>query len=244
MQLHSAIASRRTPNFFPGQTAAAAPNGVGQQIVYVPDASGFTSNVYRFIFTPDGTGGTINLNGVLSGAGIRSGTKIETVALPLGPFNDGALFLGYSDGGAIYKITNPATAPGTPVPTGKLFNSTGAISMAFNGNDLYISELGPPPIDGQFIKKGVVTVLMRASPSADNGGAVPVKRAIARLQTPQIIVENPGRLYHGSDGWKTGLSASSGRETLTQRSGRSGNYSGLLHGYSGTDCGRCTLIPA
>ena len=57
--------------FFPGQTAAAAPNALGQQIVYVPDASGFTSNVYRFIFTPDGTGGTVTLNGILSGAGIR-----------------------------------------------------------------------------------------------------------------------------------------------------------------------------
>jgi len=30
-------------NFFPGQTAAAAPNGLGQQIVYVPDASGVSS---------------------------------------------------------------------------------------------------------------------------------------------------------------------------------------------------------
>jgi hypothetical protein len=190
--------------FFPGQTAAAAPNGVGQQIVYVPDASGFTSNVYRFIFTPDGTGGTINLNGILSGAGIRSGTKVETVALPLGPFNDGALYLGYSDGGAIYKITNPATAPSTPLPTGKLFNSTGVISMAFQGNDLYLSELGPPPIDGQFIKKGVVTVIYKASPSANNGGATPVKRAIARLQTPQIIVENPGGFTMGPTGGRPG----------------------------------------
>jgi hypothetical protein len=83
---------------------------------------------------------------------------------------------------------------------GKDFNSTGVISMAFNGNDLYMSELGPPPIDGQFIKKGVVTVIMRASPSADNGGAVPVKRAIARLQTPQIIVENPGGFTMGPTG--------------------------------------------
>ena len=126
------------------------------------------------------------------------------MALPLGPFNDGALYLGYSDGGAIDKITNPATAPSAPLPMGKLFNSTGVISMAFQGNDLYLSELGPPPIDGQFIKKGVVTVIYKASPSANNGGATPVKRAIARLQTPQIIVENPGGFTMGPTGGRPG----------------------------------------
>ena len=187
-------------NFFPGQPAAAAPNGAGQQVVYVPDSSGVTSNIYRLIFTPDATGGTLALNGILAGAGSKKGTKIETVALPQGPTNDGALYIGYSDEGSIEKITNPATAPSATVLVGKAFNSTGVISMAFNGNDLYLSELGPPPIDGQFIKKGVVTVIMRASPSADNGGAVPVKRAIARLQTPQIIVENPGGFTMGPTG--------------------------------------------
>jgi hypothetical protein len=184
--------------FFPGQPAAAKPNALGQQIVYVPDASGVSSNIYRFIFTPDGTGGTLTLNGVLAGAG--RGTTIQTVALPTGPSNDGALYIGYSDDGSIQKITNPATAPGAPLAVVRLFNGIGAISMAFNGNDLYISELGPPPIAGQFIKKGVVTVMMRASPSANNGRAVPVKRAIARLQTPQIIVENPGGFTMGPTG--------------------------------------------
>jgi len=186
--------------FFPGQTAAAAPNALGQQVVYVPDASGFTSNIYRFLFKPDATGGTITPTGILSGVGSKKGTKVETVALPQGPGNDGALYLGYSDAGSIEKITNPATAPGAPVGVGKDFNSTGVISMAFQGNDLYLSELGPPPIDGQFIKKGVVTVIYKASPSANNGGATPVKRAIARLQTPQIIVENPGGFTMGPTG--------------------------------------------
>ena len=32
------------------------------RVVYVPDASGFTSNIYRFLFTPDATGGTITPN--------------------------------------------------------------------------------------------------------------------------------------------------------------------------------------
>jgi len=122
------------------------------------------------------------------------------VALPTGPGNDGALYIGYSDEGLIEKITNPATAPGAAVSVGRDFNGIGVISMAFQGNDLYLSELGPPPIDGQFIKKGVVTVIFRASPSANNGGATPVKRAIARLQTPQIIVENPGGFTMGPTG--------------------------------------------
>ena len=69
--------------FYPGQTAAADPNGAGQQVVYVPDASGFTSNIYRFLFTPDATGGTITPTGILNGLGSKKGAKIETVALPL-----------------------------------------------------------------------------------------------------------------------------------------------------------------
>ena len=181
------------PTFFPGQSAASAPDALtGQQFVYVPDASGNTSFIYRFIFTPDATGGTLVLNGVLDGTGSRKGTWVQTVALPTGPFNDGALYIGYADSGFIEKITSPDTAPGAPVQIARLFNGIGVISMAFNGNDLYLSELGPPPIAGQFIKKGQVTNLLKASPSMSQGGASPVKRAIARLQTPQIIVENPG----------------------------------------------------
>ena len=179
-------------NFFPGQPAATAPDGSGRQTVFVPDSSGFTSNIFRFIFTPSATGGTLTLNGILNGTGSRKGVTLQTVALPTGPFNDGSLYLGYSDSGFLEKITNPATAPGSPTQISRLFNGIGVISMAFNGNDLYLSELGPPPIAGQFIKKGTVTVLYRASPSAAQGGATPVKRAIARLQAPQIIAENPG----------------------------------------------------
>jgi hypothetical protein len=162
------------------------------QTVYVPDASGFTSNIYRFLFTPSPTGGTLVLNGILNGVGSRKGTTIESVALPTGPFNDGALYLLYSDSGFTEKITTPDVAPASPVQIARLFNGIGGISQAFNGNDLYISELGPPPIAGQFIKKGQVTNLLKASPSMSQGSASPVKRAIARLQTPQIIVENPG----------------------------------------------------
>lgn len=182
-------------NFIPGQPAASAPDGTGQQIVYVPDSQSpanlGTANIYRFIFTPGPGGGTLVLNGILNGLGTR-GAWLQSVALPTGPFNDGALYLGYADSGFISKITNPDTAPSAPVTIARLFNGIGMISMAFNGNDLYIAEIGPPPIDGQFIKKGVVTNLLKASPSMAQGSASPVKRAIARLQTPEVIVENPG----------------------------------------------------
>ncbi|MBZ5533569.1 MAG: hypothetical protein LAO20_19235 [Acidobacteriia bacterium] len=178
--------------FIPGQTAAGAPDANGVQVVYVPDASGITPSIYRFVFTPGPGGGTLVLNGILDGTGSRKGTWLQTVALPTGPFNDGALYVGYADSGFMEKITNPATAPSAAGQIARLFNGTGVISMAFNGNDLYLSELGPPPIAGQFIKKGQVTNLLKASPSMAQGGASPVKRAIARLQTPQIIVENSG----------------------------------------------------
>ncbi|MGH3627496.1 MAG: hypothetical protein ACRDRL_08670, partial [Sciscionella sp.] len=183
--------------FFPGQTAASAPDANGIQVVYVPDSSGITANIYRFIFTPSATGGTLVLNGILDGSGSRRGTALATVALPTGPFNDGSLYLGYSDSGFMEKITTPDTAPSAPVQITRTFNGIGVISMAFNGNDLYLSELGPPPIAGQFIKKGDVTVIFKASPAASQGRASPVKRAIARLQTPQIVAENPGGFVVG-----------------------------------------------
>jgi hypothetical protein len=179
-------------SFIPGQPAASAPDSSGLQTVYVPDASGATSNIYRFVFTPGPGGGTLVLNGILDGTGSRKGTVVQSVALPTGPFNDGALYIIYSDSGFVEKIQNPATAPSAPTQIARLFNGIGAISMAFNGNDLYISELGPPPIAAQFIKKGVVTNLLKASPSMAQGSASPVKRAIARLQAPEVIVENPG----------------------------------------------------
>src|SRR6185503_9646931 len=90
-------------NFIPGQPAASQPDGTGQQIVYVPDSSDFTSNIYRFIFTPGPGGGTLVLNGILDGISDRKGTWIQSVALPTGPFNDGALYILYADSGFMEK---------------------------------------------------------------------------------------------------------------------------------------------
>ena len=64
------------------------------------------------------------------------------MALPTSLANDGALYIGYSDAGNLAKITNPATAPSAAIQIARLFNGIGVISMAFNGNDLYLSELG------------------------------------------------------------------------------------------------------
>ena len=198
--------------FWPGQAAADAPDASGAQNVYVPNScgaisgctlTGGTPGILRLKFIPDGTGGTVSQTGVLnSGPGTPS-----VVALPNGPFNDGALYIGYYDNGKINKVQFPATAPGAPVAVGGLANSIGVLSMAFNGNDLYLAELGPPTLTGgQLIKKGQVNVLVAASPDASRGSAQPVAKPISRLQspdptiapTPQLFV-NPSAMVVGPD---------------------------------------------
>jgi hypothetical protein len=198
--------------FWPGQAAADAPDGSGAQNVYVPNSCGVisgctlpggTPGILRLKFIPDGTGGTVSQSGVLnSGPGTPS-----VVALPNGPFNDGALYIGYYDNGKINKVQTPATAPGAPTAVGGLANSIGVLSMAFNGNDLYLAELGPPTLTGgQLIKKGQVNVLVAASPSTSRGTAQPVAKPISRLQspdptiapTPQLFI-NPSAMVVGPD---------------------------------------------
>ncbi|HKW74949.1 MAG TPA: hypothetical protein VJN64_05435 [Terriglobales bacterium] len=197
--------------FWPGQPAADAPDASGAQNVYVPNACGLisgctlgggTPGIMRLKFIPDGTGGTVSQTGVLnSGRGTPS-----AVAIPNGPFNDGAVYIGYYDNGKINKVQQPATAPGAPLPVGGLLNSVGLLSMAFQGNDLYMAEIGPPVLNGgQLVKKGQVSVLVAASPDASRGSAQPVAKPISRLQspttvaTPQLFV-NPGAMVVGPDG--------------------------------------------
>ena len=189
--------------FFPGQTAAAAPNALGQQNVYVPDASGFTSNIYRFISRRMQPAGPLRPRESLPARASGRAPKLRPWPCLWSVQRRSSLHRLFRRRTHL-KNHQPGNRACTGPPEGKVFNSIGAISMAFQGNDLYISELGPPPIDGQFIKKGVVTVIYKASPSANNGGATPVKRAIARLQTPQIIVENPGGFTMGPTGGRPG----------------------------------------
>ena len=186
-------------NFIPGQAAADVPNAVtGTQNVYVPDASGPARGIVRLLFTPDASGGTITQTGFF-GAG--PGTAVA-VALPQGPHNDGALYIGYSDFGKIQKIVHPDTAPTTPIVVGGTGNSVGVVNLAFSGNDLYMAELGPPPkVSGQLILKGQMTVLKAASPDLQRGNAEPVTRALSRLQSPpRLVLYNPSALAVGPTG--------------------------------------------
>src|SRR5438270_10990605 len=190
--------------FIPGQPAADKPDAFGRQNVYVPDASGDSKGIVRLKFIPDGTGGTVSETGLLnSGKGTAS-----AVALPQGPFNDGAVYIGYYNIGSISKIQQPATAPTAPIAVGGLSRGVGVLSLAFEGNDLYIAELGPPAILGsQLVKGSQISVLVGASPDLQRGGARPIAKPISRLQSPdpqaqlspQLFV-NPAALVVGPVG--------------------------------------------
>jgi hypothetical protein len=188
-----------TPTFIPGQPAASAPSASGTQNVYIPDASGPAKGIVRAVFTPSVAGGTLSQTGLLnSGKGTAS-----AVAFPNGPFNDGALYIGYYDDSTINKVSFPATAPSAPTAVSSTNKGIGVMSMAFMGNDLYLAELGPPAnAAGQLIKGGQITVIQAASPSLIKGGARVVTKPISRLQsptlntTPQLFV-NPGAILVG-----------------------------------------------
>ena len=167
--------------FIPGQPAADKPDALGRQNVYIPDSSGDSKGIVRLKFIPDGTGGTVSETGLLnSGRGTAS-----AVSIPTGPFNDGAVYIGYYNVGSINKIQKPSTAPTAPIPVGGLSRGVGILSLAFMGNDLYMAELGPPAnAAGQLVKGSQVTVLVSASPDLQRGSAREVDKPISRLQSP------------------------------------------------------------
>jgi len=185
--------------FTPGQPAASAPDALGHQNVYVPDSSGCnvipctqTGSIARLVFIPDGTGGTVSQTGVLnSGKGVPS-----AVAIPTGPFNDGAIYIGYYNNGKISKIQKPATAPTAPTVVGGTANSIGVLGLAFIGNNLFLAELGPPAnAGGQLIKGGQVTELIAASPDTSRGNAIVVNKPISRLQSPDPQLLNKPQVF-------------------------------------------------
>lgn len=184
--------------FVPGQPAASKPDALGRQNVYVPDSSGCTStctqtgSIARLVFIPDGTGGTVSQTGLLnSGKGVPS-----AVAIPTGPFNDGAIYIGYYNNGKISKIQTPATAPTAPIAVGGTANSIGVLSLAFIGNNLYLAEIGPPAnAGGQLIKGGQVTELIAASPSVLKGNAIVINKPISRLQSPDPQLLNQPQVF-------------------------------------------------
>lgn len=189
------------PTFIPGGAAADAPSDTGTQNVYIPDASGPAKGIIRAVFTPSAAGGTISQTGLLnSGTGTAS-----VVAIPNGPFNDGAVYIGYYDNGKINKVQKPATAPSAPIVVAGTLNSVGVLGMSFMGNDLYLAELGPPAnAGGQLIKGGQISKIVAASPSVSKGNAVVVTKPISRLQSPVFPIEitpqtfvNPGAMVIG-----------------------------------------------
>ncbi len=188
--------------FVPGQPAADKPTATGRMNVYLPDAGGVARGVYRLAFIPDANGGTVSQTGLLnSGPG-----TVGVAAIPNGPFNDGAVYLGYYDNAKINKIQTPATAPSAPFPVGSTSTGVGVLSMSFMGNDLYLAELGPPGnAAGQLVKGGQITVLQAASPSLQRGGARVVTKPISRLQSPTLVTTpqlfvNPAAIVVGPTG--------------------------------------------
>jgi hypothetical protein len=108
------------------------------------------------------------------------------VSLPQGPFNDGAVYIGYYNVGSIFKIQQPATAPTAPIAVGGLSRGVGTLSLAFMENDLYLAELGPPAnANGQLVKGSQRTLLAGASPDLQRGSAREIAKPISRLPSPE-----------------------------------------------------------
>jgi hypothetical protein len=206
-----AVATSPVGFFVPGQPAASKPDALGHQNVYIPDSSGCvlvplvpcttTGSIARLVFIPDGTGGTVSETGVLnSGKGVPS-----AVAIPTGPFNDGAVYVGYYNIGSIFKIQQPATAPTAPIAVGGLGHGVGVLSMSFIGNDLYMAELAPPPnANGQLVKGSQVTVLVAASPDLQRGSAREIDKPISRLQSPDPQSLLSPQLFTNPDAFAVG----------------------------------------
>ena len=186
-----------TFSFIPGQPAADKPSATGTQNVYIPDTSAPSRGIIRAVYNP--ATNTLSQTGLLnSGPG-----TVSAVAIPNGPFNDGAVYIGYTDRGKIDKIQQPATAPTAFITVGGVGNGVGVASMTFMGNDLYLAEYGPPAnTAGQLVTGGQITKLVAASPDLQRGNAVVVTKPISRLQsptlntTPQLFV-NPGAIVVG-----------------------------------------------
>jgi hypothetical protein len=187
-----------TPSFIPGQADADAPAPVtSTRNLFVPDASG-AAGLARFRFDPAGNGGqgSISQTGVLS-----TGTgAVEAVAVPkavpgfTGKLED-AVYLGFSNNGAISKITSATTAPSALIAVANLENGVGVVSMAFYGTDLYMAEEGTPVLANgnvNSVKRGSFNTLMpKASPSMAKGTAVSVAFPTVRGQGLGLVIQNP-----------------------------------------------------
>jgi hypothetical protein len=184
--------------YIPGQADADAPAPISNtRNLYVPDASG-TPGLARFKFDPAGDNG----NGTISQTGLLSTgpNAVETVAVPkaVPGFTgtiENAVYLGFSNNGAISKITSASTAPSALSPVANTENGVGVISMAFYGSDLYMAEEGTPVLQNgnvNSVKRGSFnTLLPKASPSMSKGTAVSVAFPVVRGQFLGLVVQNP-----------------------------------------------------
>jgi len=132
---------------------------------------------------------------------LSSGTgAVEAVAVPkqvpgfAGTIED-AVYIGYSNGGTINKITKASTAPSAATPVANVENGVCVISMAFYGSDLYMAEEGTPVLQNgnvNSVKRGSFnTLLPKASPSMAKGTAVSVAFPVVRGQALGLIIQNP-----------------------------------------------------
>jgi hypothetical protein len=209
-----AIAGDPLGFFVPGQPAASAPDKLGHQNVYVPDSAGCvvlpcttTGSIVRLVFIPDGTGGTVSQTGVLnSGKGVPA-----AVAIPTGPFNDGAVYVGYYNIGSIFKIQQPATAPTAPIAVGGLGHGVGVLSLAFMGNDLYMAELAPPPNAGGQLSPQLFTnpAAFAVGPVGDRERCLPPLGVKLSASVPADPGTAPG-LFMGSMGLPPASAVSGG----------------------------------
>jgi hypothetical protein len=140
-----------------------------RNLIYVPDAAGTSSGIYRVPFIPatETLGAAVNL-----GQG-----SLAPSAVAVAP--DRSLFIGSRTSSNINKITTPDTAPSAPVKIATTLNGQGVKALLFINNDLYMAEATN------------VTVIIRASPSLTKGKPVIVGGAIVRGQTPPLSVTTP-----------------------------------------------------
>jgi hypothetical protein len=161
--INRATCFQPTASFRPGNASFDTPavSGTATINVYVPDRSATSAGIFRLVFNPN----TETLSAPLA---IAPGTN-SPAAVAIGP--EGSLYLGLLNSSTIQKITTPATVPSAPAKIATA--GSGVNGMAFQGNDLYLSQVN-----------GDETIIARASPSLGRGSAV--------------LVGTSGSLGHGA----------------------------------------------
>ena len=154
-----------SPSFIAGQPAADTPalSKTPNVNVYVPDVSGTSAGVLRYVFNPITQ--TLSQTGVLS-----QGRGAIASAVAISPQGD--LYIGPTTGSNVTKITTPATAPSAAINVAATFQGQGVRSMAFNGDDLYMMENGNSDKNSLFTTgSGLQTVIVHAAPDLARGRA-------------------------------------------------------------------------